>query len=261
MHRSIRISSLFISISLGLTASSIASADDEGAPAEEAPVVRERVPARRTHRTYETYEEGSGFVLGLTPGMLVVPGGKLFDGGSAADMSGFGPGLGGELSGAYYFTPNVGLKLGLRYTFDHKGLEGCQGLGSSTGNSSCNGSTFQLPVTVQYALQNRKRGLYLEGGIGLLTSYSMGVSQGDATEQLTFHNDFLEGKLGGGYRIPFTQKDGPSRFGADIFAQADFGQFNMMTLSQTGAASQTADVDQKAFHYMVAIGVALHVTP
>jgi hypothetical protein len=190
----------------------------------------------------ETPDNG-GFVARLGVGTLT-PAGKYADV-SGLGMQGFGTGQGIGFAAGYYLTRNVGLLAGGRYTFNHDGFENCR--------SGCSGMTLQLPVLVEYATRDRKSGLYMQGGFGVLTRYSASVG----TEEMIFSNDLLEYKLGVGYRFGLGPR--PTEWSIDVGLGADFGQFNRAEVKTTrGDAS--ASIDTKAWHAAFGLSVAIFYT-
>lgn len=219
------------------------------ATAKDAPSVAEGVVPRA----------GSGFVLnvGLGAGFL---------GGSVAD----GIDLDGRLTTAdirvgAYVNPHLAILVGFR-----------GGLGSP--DKGCAGSCsdlyhFQVPLVAQYAFVDRSRGVYLESGFGIASTYiakstEKDFTQGAPNERLraTAPLDF---KVGIGYRYPFGGE--PSTAGHDGHASTqaldvrlglDVGRFSSFAYSVSGKEiAGDIDSEKTALHTMFGLTAGYSFTP
>jgi hypothetical protein len=199
----------------------------------------------------EPPNEERGFVLNFSS-TIVVPAGEFSEG---VDASSFGAGVGfGALFGVYA-TEHLGVLGGFSGSVSHQGYSDCKV------KDDCKGTRFQLPVVAQYALRNRKEGLYFQGGLGFASTFTIRV---DGDGYLTVSSPF-DVKLGLGYRVPAgifgPPRDKPSRSGVDLFAGFDLGQFQHVSASSRRSGELDSDIARPAMHYLLEIGAAFHWTP
>jgi hypothetical protein len=197
----------------------------------------------------ETAAEGRGAVFELRPLSLMVPRGRFMNR-PIAGLDGFGTGIAHQGGVGYYFTPNFGIMAGLRYSSGHQS----QG---DLPNAYSDGWTLQVPVTAQFSFGTRKRGLYVEAGLGLINVYTAKLDQGTVT-----YSNLADYKLGLGYRLPAVRSKGVSRANLTLFANLDFGRFT--NVSTNGVApAQAADgrIDDATMHYAFVVGVGGAFTP
>jgi hypothetical protein len=193
--------------------------------------------------------ERPGFVLSL-PLSVAVPGGELAEG---VNASSFGAGMGFGVLLGFYATEHLGVLGGFSGSHSHQGVSNC------APNAECKGYRYQVPVVVQYALRNRKEGLYFQGGLGFASTY--GIVAGN--EALTVSAPF-DLKLGVGYRLPVRfdgQRDKPSRHGLELFAQFDYGQFDRVSETSRTRGELESDIARPSSHHLIELGVAFHWTP
>jgi len=195
----------------------------------------------------EPESERYGFVLDFGTG-LVVPWGEY---GKGASATSFGAGLANTLKLGGFFSSHLGINGGVRFSYKHQGMSGC----TDQEKQECGGFTYQFPVVAEYAFSTRKAGLYLQAGLGLLSTYSAyGFAQ---TLKVSSPFDY---KVGLGYRWSqqsvrenFTR---PSRVSFDVYANLDFGSFERVARYR-----EEAEITAKSTHYMAELGVGLHWTP
>jgi hypothetical protein len=184
------------------------------------------------------------------PLTITVPGGELAEGVSA---SSFGSGFGYGILLGFYATEHFGILGGVSGSHSHQGVANC------APNDDCSGYRYQIPIVAQYALRNRKEGLYFQGGLGFASTY--GVVTEDATMTVSAPFDV---KLGLGYRIPVRmdgERDRPSRKSLQLFAQFDYGKFDRVTETDRTRGELEGDIARPATHYLAEFGVAFHWTP
>lgn len=232
-----------------LTLASAASADTTStpAPAVAAPPTAER-PASEPRDTGLRAPEGVVVSLGS---------GAQFTGGELALGSGLGAAIATvDVEVGVYVTPHVGILGGIRLGY----------LGYTTAGpcDGCTASTFQLPLVVQYAFEGRQQGAYLEGGLGLLSAVAA-RTPGDASPLTLRAAAGADVKLGAGYRIAQTAKDGkrPLLPGAlDIKASFDVGRYSTLGLEQSSKSTEVDIVEEKrSMHFTAGLTLAYLVTP
>lgn len=151
-----------------------------------------------------------------------------------------------DLKVSYYATTHVALQAGLRAGsgFD---VAGCD---------DCRSTHFQVPVVSQYAFDDRSRGLYLDGGIGILSTLAM-KAEG---ERLTFRSPVVL-KLGIGYRMPIKKVQGRADNQAiDVRLGFDWGSFASASYER-GPAEASADIARRAAHYDIGLGASYAFMP
>lgn len=177
---------------------------------------------------------GPGFVGGVRfSGEVLV--------GEAEESSSISAGF-SSISGAagYYFTDHVGALVGLKFGF---------GAAFECPTTCTTASTWQIPVTLQYAFQDRTRGAYLEGGLGLLSGVHMNLKGADANLELTTP---VEAKLGAGYR--WKSQQGKVTQATLLYAGVDVGEYSSFTVS-AGDRRVAGDIASKAMHVSFSAGV------
>lgn len=177
----------------------------------------------------------SGFVFQVGTGALV-PATSFVSG-----VDALGPGISFDVRLGYYATPHVGVLIGFRGSYGHRG-KGC--------SDSCDGYSLQAPVMLQFAQIDRTRGLYGEIGVGLGTTY--GASTKGAVYTLTSPAEL---KLGAGYR--FAGAGGVRRATAvDINLGVDLGSITSAEV-HTGGETYSGSVDGTT-HLVLALSVISH---
>ena len=200
--------------------------------AEPPPPVRETVTAKE-NAIAET--KPSGWVLQLGSGGLF-PATSFVSGGTT-----LGPGVSFDVRLGYYPAPHIGILAGFRGSYGHEPA-GCGG--------SCSGYSLQAPVMVQFAAQDRTRGIYGELGVGLGTTY--GGSGGGATYSLSSP---VEMKVGFGYR--FAGAGGARRSTTlDLNLGTDIGSITSAELHTTDG-SYSGKVSGQT-HVVVALSAIIH---
>lgn len=195
-----------------------------------------------------------GLLFSLRTGVLV-PAGRYGDA-SGLGLGDFGPGASSTLSIGYYVTPHIGLIGGVRGSYGHRGVSGC-----SSSDRSCGGYTIQVPLMVEYAPSGRTRGFFLDGGIGLFTTYAVYSDAGTLTATSP-----VEAKLGVGYRwepvLPSPQGPKHTGWGVELYANVDMGQFSHLEgSSPDGDFSGDVASDKKAIHAAFDVGLAVYWGP
>ncbi len=182
---------------------------------------------------------------------ILVPAGEYVAG---AGMSSFGPGAGFAVALGFHPMRHFGVLFGFRGSYGHAGFDGCD---PNASDASCGGYSLQVPVMLEYDAVDRTRGFFLQGGLGLFTSYH---AYGDATT-MSFSNDFAEYKAAVGWRFPLRHDEARvSSMGMEIFAGADFGQFASGEVHDVDG-DVAGPIDARAWHYTFELGVGTHFTP
>lgn len=193
------------------------------------------------------------------PGFVVTVGsGLAYLGGSAAQSIPLaGAQMTFDLRVGGYLTNHFGILAGVQGGYGAL-FEGCSSVCS-------NAYSYQLPVVAQYALRDRRRGVYFEGGLAFLSTYGASTGKEEKTPEaleLAANADF---KLGVGYRIasqpePRAQKDVMT--GVDIRFGVDFGEFKRLEYRTVGAnvAGDIAPTKTDT-HYAFGLSVGYHFTP
>lgn len=179
-----------------------------------------------------------GVVLGFGTGVSVLAGGVAEGvniGGAFFDVS---------VQVAGYFNRHVGIVAGVQGGAGTL-LEGCAG--------DCETAIrYQVPVMMQYAVDDRRHGLFLDGGVGLLTGYVGSTSEEDrgetgASESLHVTTPF-DLKLGVGYRIQ--SGPAPSRSSLEARLGLDVGRFASLDYSN-GSRKLSGEIadEARALHF------------
>lgn len=204
-----------------------------------APLAGEASPAARETVTVKENDiaetKPSGWVLqlgsgGLFPATSFAPGVKTL-----------GPGVSFDVRLGYYPASHIGVLVGFRGSYGHE-PSGC--------GDSCSGYSLQVPVMLQFAAQDRARGIYGEVGLGFGTTY--GGTAGGATYSLSSP---VEMKLGFGYR--FAGSGGARRSTTlDLNLGTDVGSITSAEV-HTSNVAYSGKVDG-ATHVVVALSAIMH---
>ena len=179
----------------------------------------------------------TGFVLQFGTGVLV-PASSF-----APGISTVGPGLAFDLRLGGYATPHFGILVGFRGSFGHDS--------GICGDPCDKGYSLQVPVMLQFAQQDRARGLYGEVGLGFGTTY--GGSGHGVTYELSSP---LELKLGTGYRV--SGANGTRRSATlDLNFGMDIGALDHAKLT-AGSAKYDGSIDHASTHVVVALSLIAH---
>ena len=195
---------------------------------------------------------GPGFVMTLGSGGSYV-GGAIVEGVAlGAGLVTFDLKLGG------YITPHVGILAGVQGGFGAL-FEGCSGTCSKAVH-------YQIPIVAQYAFEDRTKGAYLEGGIGIVSTYRASTDSeknpDQAPESLEASAPF-DFKLGVGYRIPISAvRDKVATSAFDLRLGADLGQFKKIDYRTVGV-ELAGDVvnDRQAMHFALGFSAGYHFAP
>jgi hypothetical protein len=147
-------------------------------------------------------------------------------------------------SAGYYFTDHFGAFAGLKFGF---------GAAFECGADCTTASTWQVPLTVQYAFDDRTRGAYLEGGLGLFSGVHMNV-KGANDAHIEFTTP-VEGKFGAGYR--WKSRQGKVTQATSLHMGVDLGQYSALSINAGGREILGGDIasDRKALHVAFSVGV------
>ncbi len=195
---------------------------------------------------------GPGFAMVVGTGVSYLGGAIAKDIDLGAALVTFDLKLGG------YVTPHFGLMAGLQVGVGAM-WEGCS-------DTCANAGHFQLPIVAQYAFKDRSQGPYVEGGLGLLSTYVASTdskTQSDSPPEKLGLSSPVDVKLGVGYRIPVSAaRDKASTSAFDIRLGADFGQFRKLSY-ETVVGSIEGDIasDRQATHFFVGLSAGYHITP
>lgn len=149
-----------------------------------------------------------------------------------------------------YFTEHLGVLAG---------VQGGQGALFAGCASKCtNAVSYQIPIVVQYSLTNRRRGLYFDAGLGLLSTYAGSTPKEESSVETIEVRSIADAKLGIGYRFGRNT----SATGMDLRFGADVGQFDKVDYhSRAGNVDGDIQPEGKALHYAFALTVGYHFTP
>jgi len=233
------------------------------APAAPAPEAKSDAPAINVETTKPAEQDkpaasapalidrdaGRGFVLTFGSGPNYV-GGAVGEGFTIGSVQ-----MTFELKMGAYITRHFGVMGGVQAGYG-KLASGCTG--------ECSAYAYQLPIVAQYAFQGRRRGAYLEGGLGILSTLGA-VASGDSksSESLQTRSP-VDLKLGVGFRFaptdPNAKKDTTS--GYDIRFAFDLGQYKEFEYS-AGGRGVKGDIDEskQRFHYGIGLFFGYHFTP
>ncbi|MEA2747503.1 MAG: hypothetical protein QOI41_1646 [Myxococcales bacterium] len=204
-----------------------------GEPRASAPPVREVVTAESN---FIPEVKPTGFVMQLGTGGLVP---------TSAFVKGvptLGPGISLDLRVGYYATPHFGILVGFRGSYGHE-ISGC-------GDSCPGGYSLQAPVMLQFISKDRTRGVYVEVGVGLGTTYAGTVGSGSYSLSSP-----IEMKAGLGYRFP-----GPGGAGRSATVDLNFGADGGSITSaevHTKEGTTSAKVDGPT-HAVIAMSAIVH---
>lgn len=179
----------------------------------------------------------TGLVLQFGAGVLA-PASSFAPGSST-----FGPGVAFDLRLGGYATPHFGVLVGFRGSFGHDS--------NICGDACDKGYSLQVPVMLQFAQNDRARGLYGEIGLGFATTY--GGSGHGVTYELTSP---IELKLGTGYRV--AGANGARRsVTLDLNFGIDIGTVDHAKLT-AGTATYDGAIDSASTHVVVACSLISH---
>jgi len=157
-----------------------------------------------------------------------------------------------------YVTPHVGIMAGLQVGVGSM-WDGCSDTCGSAGH-------LQFPIVVQYAFKDRSQGAYVEGGLGLLSTYVASTdsrTQSDVPPEKLSLSSPVDVKVGVGYRIPVSAaRDKASTSAVDIRLAADVGQFRKLAYENI-AGSVEGDIasDRQATHFIIGLSAGYHFAP
>ncbi len=224
--------------------------------AEAAPSIVVEAPRASADKSATAPKKGDPPSAG--PGFVLVLGSGLgFLGGKAAEGIDVSAGLVTfDLQLGAYVSQHVGIMAGVRGGYGAL-IDGCAG-------SCTKAFAYHLPVVVQYALKDRSRGAYFEGGLALFTTYggSTDTASGDSPETLKVSAP-IDLKLGAGYRIPMNatpEKAATTAF--DLRFGVDLGQFKSLEYGSV-AGSVKGDVlsERQAMHFALGLSAGYHFSP
>jgi hypothetical protein len=220
-------------------------------PQPVAPVVKDE--AANSAKTRVRPSAGRGFVFSLSAGLGVLTGeiAKRVDvGGAYATLEG---------RAGYFVTPHLGIFAGVQ--------GGYGGLWSGCSGTCDNALSFQFPVGMEYAFADRTRGVFVDAGAAVLSTYLASTKADangtdDSPETLTMSTPF-DFKIGAGYRFgPFGSSTKDAKQSIELRLGVDFGQFKSVEYK-----SVLSDVDgdisdsRQAFHYVVGLSVGTSLAP
>jgi hypothetical protein len=188
----------------------------------------------------------------LGTGASYLGGGIAKDIGLGAALMTFDVKLGG------YVTPHFGIMAGVQAGVGAM-WEGCS-------DTCANAVHYQIPIVAQYAFKDRSQGAYVEGGLGILSTY---LASTDSKTQPELPPEALrlsapvDVKLGVGYRIPVSAARDKAATGAfDIRLGADVGQFRKLEYT-TVVGSVAGDIasERQATHFTLGFSAGYHFAP
>ena len=187
---------------------------------------------------------GRGFVLTLDSGAAFL-GGQIT---KQAPIAGAQMTL--DLRIGAYFTEHFGVLAGVQ--------AGHGALFAGCAAKCTNAVSYQIPIVAQYSLTDRRRGLYFDAGLGLLSTYAASTPKEESSVETIEVRSIADAKLGVGYR--FGRND--SATGMDLRFGADVGQFDKVDYrSRAGNVDGDIQPEMKALHYAFALTVGYHFTP
>lgn len=214
-------------------------------PAPELPPAAPTAPApaadaaAKPEATNEPTAAGPGLVLSVGGGIGGTGGEVLTGVGVGAVVTTVDARIGG------YITPHFGLIGGLQV-----------GTGMITaGCESCTAVVYQLPVVAQYALIDRSRGLYLEGGIAAVNTLMGSSKEGSAAFEASSPVDL---KFGLGYRFLSGPKDKPSNTGVDLRFNFDIGSYKSVS---TATIDSDIPSSLQATHFSMGLALGYAFRP
>jgi hypothetical protein len=198
----------------------------EAPPAKDAPVDAARVPPTAT---------APGIIFGFGSGGSYLGGAVAEEVGISALFVDVDVHVGAYVSRHVGFT--VGIHVGYGALFD-----GCA--------AECSTAyRYQVPVMAQYAMDDRRRGVFFEGGLAFVPTYFGRTKDAPTGESELLHvSSPFDLKLGIGYRLP----SGPAPQAGSLEARlgVDVGRFASVEYS-SGAGSVRGDIvdDALAMHF------------
>lgn len=209
------------------------------------PAVKD-VPATAAEET--EMPAGTGFVVGMSSGPTVLAG-QIAEGLAVGGvLATFNLRLGG------YVTPHVGILAGLQGGYGAL-LDGCSGL--------CDKAfSYQIPVVVQYAFRDRRRGAYVDAGLAFVSTYSASTNKPGAAEKIEMSSP-VDIKLGAGYRFGLKNTTNKAEAQAlDLRFGLDFGKFKKLSYQTTVGSVEGDIVDaRQASHYAIGLSVGYQFAP
>lgn len=179
----------------------------------------------------------SGWVFQLGTGVLA-PTSPFIPG-----LRTLGPGAAFDARLGYYAGAHVGLLVGVRGSYGHT-LPGCSGCDA--------GYSYQLPVMLQLAAIDRTRGVYVDAGVGLGTTYG-GKAGSSASYTMT---SAVEAKLGLGYRFG-SAGAARSATSFDLNLGVDVGAIDNVEVTTGNGKTSSASGDAPT-HAVVAVSLVIH---
>ncbi len=196
-------------------------------------------------------QAGPGFVLTVGSGVAYLGGNAAQSVAVSGAQVTFDIRLGG------YLTNRFGILAGAQGGYGAL-FEGCSSVCS-------NAYSYQLPVVAQYALRDRRRGVYFEGGLAFLSTYGASTGKDEKSPETLELASSFDFKLGIGYRIagqpePSTRKDVAT--GMDIRLGLDVGEFKRLEYRSVGGDVAGDIAPSKAdTHFALGLAVGYHFTP
>jgi hypothetical protein len=151
------------------------------------------------------------------------------------------------LRGGYFFSPHVGLIGGVEGGYGHL-TTGCSD-GSGKDSDECGSVSVKAPVLVQYAVDNRRRGAYFEGGVTAFNFYAL-----TASDQVVTMFSPVDFSAGAGIRAPLSADPKAEPSVLDFHVRADVGMFTSGSYSDS-KVSASGDIQDKALHYAITLNV------
>lgn len=149
--------------------------------------------------------------------------------------------------GGYQFSRHLGLLGGIEAGSGYM-TTGCSD-DSGHDSDKCHAFSVKAPILVQYAVENRRRGAYVEGGVSAFNLYAL-----TATDQVVTMFSPVDVSLGVGMRAPFRADPKAEPGVIDFHVRADVGMFTSGSYSDSGA-SASGDIPDKALHYALTLNI------
>jgi len=178
---------------------------------------------------------GPGFVGNLNLGGEALVGELVSDASLGAGFTTLNP------SAGYYVTQHFGLFGGIKLGF---------GAAWDCSAECTTATTFQIPVTMQYALSDRTRGAYFDGGLGILSTVTLNMKSDRSVSAMSP----IDAKFGAGYR--WKSRQGAITQSMDLHLGFDIGQYSSLTATvRDSEVSADVPSNAKAVHAAVSFGV------
>lgn len=200
----------------------------------------------------EPVPAGRGFVMVIGSGLGFVGGEMGKDLSMAAGLVTF------DLKFGAYVTTHFGIMAGLQAGYGAL-FEGCR-------DTCTNAIHYQLPIVAQYAFQDRSRGAYIEGGLGLFSTYLASTNTSSNPEKSPEALEVaspIDFKLGVGYRFPDKARPNKAATGAlDLRFGVDLGTFKKLEYQSVGL-DVAGDIpsDLQAMHFALGLSAGYHFAP